>query len=226
MKKRLPGSPRSASSGTTLPVLRDEQTKVDKVRFPELADLMAELHFSTSDGRIWLNDQRMLLVHAKALGSMRREMIELLGMEVARGLFTRMGYQAGAYDAQMARTGALQDLVERHVRGRAPDALPGRHRPVRTRAARIRCRAGTTLWRVRVDSPSRGRRACPLLPDRHRALVLDAGGLCVRLLQRVHGAPDPLSRSRVPVDGTAQLVASSACRSRRGAKRGRAICST
>ena len=37
------------------------------------------------------------------MGSLRREMIESLGMDVARGLFTRMGYQAGTYDAQMAR---------------------------------------------------------------------------------------------------------------------------
>ena len=47
-----------------------------------MADLMARLHFSTSDGRIWLDDQRMLLVHAKALGSLRREMIEALGVDV------------------------------------------------------------------------------------------------------------------------------------------------
>jgi hypothetical protein len=77
-------------------------TRVDSVRFPDLADLMARLHFSTSDGRIWLDDQRMLLVHAKALGSLRRELIETLGMDTARGLLTRMGYQAGANDAQMA----------------------------------------------------------------------------------------------------------------------------
>jgi two-component system, NtrC family, response regulator HydG len=76
---------------------------VDKVRFPDMADLMARLHFSTSDGRIWLDDQRMLLVHAKALGSLRREMIETLGAEVTRGFLTRMGYHAGACDAQMAR---------------------------------------------------------------------------------------------------------------------------
>ncbi|MDR3451202.1 MAG: sigma 54-interacting transcriptional regulator [Rhodoferax sp.] len=87
----------------SLPLLKDERAEIDSVRFPDLADLMAQLHFSTSDGRIWLNDQRMLLVHAKALGSMRREMIESLGIDVARRLFTRMGYQAGTYDAQMAR---------------------------------------------------------------------------------------------------------------------------
>jgi two-component system, NtrC family, response regulator HydG len=84
-----------------LPVAPDPV--VDKVRFPDMADLMARLHFSTSDGRIWMDDQRMLLVHATALGSLRREMIEALGVEVTRGLLTRMGYHAGACDAQMAR---------------------------------------------------------------------------------------------------------------------------
>ena len=85
-----------------LPVVPDDHL-VDRVRFPSLGDLMARLHFSTSDGRIWLDDQRMLLIHAKALGSLRREMIETLGLDVARGLMTRMGYHAGAHDAQMAR---------------------------------------------------------------------------------------------------------------------------
>jgi two-component system, NtrC family, response regulator HydG len=76
---------------------------IDKLRFPDLADLMSRLRFSTRDGRIWLDDQRMLLIHARALGMLRREMIEALGSDVARGLLTRMGYQAGVQDAQMAR---------------------------------------------------------------------------------------------------------------------------
>jgi two-component system, NtrC family, response regulator HydG len=84
-------------------VLKGGRAEIDNVRLPDLGDLMSRLHFSTRDGRIWLDDQRMLLVHAKALGSLRREMIDAFGMEVTRGLFTRMGYQAGTYDAQMAR---------------------------------------------------------------------------------------------------------------------------
>jgi two-component system, NtrC family, response regulator HydG len=99
MKKSSTGSPNHPSQ----PLIRVDQADVDKVRFPDLTDLMARLHFSTSDGRIWLDEQRMLLIHAKALGSLRREMIESLGMDVTRRLFTRMGYQAGTYDAQMAR---------------------------------------------------------------------------------------------------------------------------
>ena len=45
----------------------------------------------------------MLLIHAKALGELRRELIESLGFDAARGFMTRMGYHAGAQDARMAR---------------------------------------------------------------------------------------------------------------------------
>jgi two-component system, NtrC family, response regulator HydG len=99
MKKPGTDSPKDRGQ----PLIRADRADIDKVRFPDLTDLMARLHFSTSDGRIWLDEHRMLLLHAKALGSMRREMIESLGTDVARRLLTRMGYQAGTYDAQMAR---------------------------------------------------------------------------------------------------------------------------
>jgi two-component system, NtrC family, response regulator HydG len=101
-----------ASGNSIQPLIRTDRAEIDKVRFPDLADLMSRLHFSTSDGRIWLDDQRMLLVHAKALGSLRREMIETLGLDVTRGLLTRMGYQAGTYDAQMARKVRSKDSLK------------------------------------------------------------------------------------------------------------------
>ena len=93
----------STAARDRVPVVDPAKVEHDKVRFPDLADLLARLRFSTSDGRIWLDDQRMLLIHAKSLGALRREMIEVLGMDVARGFFTRMGYRAGVHDAQMAR---------------------------------------------------------------------------------------------------------------------------
>src|SRR5204863_8391140 len=96
----------------TLPVLRPDQVDVDRVRFPDMTDLMGRLRFSTSDGRIMLDDQRMLLVHAKALGSLRREMIDVLGMDTARGFLTRMGYHAGSRDAQMARKVRSKDSLK------------------------------------------------------------------------------------------------------------------
>ncbi len=93
---------RAASEGR-LQLMPSANTRIDEERFPDLADLLARLHFSTSDGRIWLDDQRMLLMHASALGNLRKEMIEILGMDVARGFMTRMGYHAGVRDALMAR---------------------------------------------------------------------------------------------------------------------------
>ncbi|KXV04288.1 Fis family transcriptional regulator [Caballeronia megalochromosomata] len=76
---------------------------VDSLRYPDIADLMSRLHFSPGDGRIWLDEQRMLLVHTGAMGTMRRELIESLGIDAARGLLTRMGYNSGARDAELAR---------------------------------------------------------------------------------------------------------------------------
>ncbi len=84
-------------------VFKSTNAEVDKVRFPNLLDLMGRLHFSTRDGRIWLDDQRMLLIHAKALGALRKELIDHVGTEAARGFMTRMGYCAGVCDAQLAR---------------------------------------------------------------------------------------------------------------------------
>lgn len=70
---------------------------------PNLADISECLYFSPGDGRIWLQDQRVVLLHAEALGSMRREMVDSLGIKQARGLFTRAGYVSGARDAQLVR---------------------------------------------------------------------------------------------------------------------------
>nr|WP_240648111.1 sigma-54-dependent Fis family transcriptional regulator [Pararobbsia silviterrae] len=64
---------------------------------------MSRLHFVPEEGRIWLDDQRMVLTHTGAIGAMRRELIESLGLEAARGLLTRMGYNSGARDAELAR---------------------------------------------------------------------------------------------------------------------------
>ena len=70
---------------------------------PTIADISECLFFSPGDGRIWLQDQRMLLMHTEALGSLRRELVDSLGQDKARGLFTRAGYVSGARDAQLVR---------------------------------------------------------------------------------------------------------------------------
>ncbi len=58
---------------------------------PSVADISECLFFSPGDGRIWLQDQRMVLLHPEALGSLRRETIDTLGQERARGLLRGAG---------------------------------------------------------------------------------------------------------------------------------------
>ncbi|MBB5373366.1 sigma-54-dependent Fis family transcriptional regulator [Acidocella aromatica] len=70
---------------------------------PDMHDLARRLRFAPQQGRIWLDDQRMMLMHISSLGSLRQELIESLGKETARGLITRIGYQAGTNDAAMTR---------------------------------------------------------------------------------------------------------------------------
>ena len=72
-------------------------------RFPDVLEIASKLHFAPSDGEIWLGQQRMLLLHSAAVASLRRELIETVGSEKARGLLSRMGYQSGARDADMVR---------------------------------------------------------------------------------------------------------------------------
>jgi DNA-binding NtrC family response regulator len=67
-------------------------------------DLRACVHFCGETGQIWLHEHRMLLIHAEAQASLRKELINTLGMDRARGLLTRMGYESGLRDAELVRT--------------------------------------------------------------------------------------------------------------------------
>ena len=62
---------------------------------PTLADLAGALQFALGDGRIWLNDERMVLMQTSVLGDLRRAVIEALGMEAAASLFRKTGWQQG-----------------------------------------------------------------------------------------------------------------------------------
>ena len=90
-----------ASRTTGALMRRGEPSPLDAVESPRLEDIAECLFFSPGDGRIWLNDQRMVLMHSSSLGNLRRELIDSLGIERARGLLTRAGYESGARDAQL-----------------------------------------------------------------------------------------------------------------------------
>jgi len=69
---------------------------------PDFQDLSERLKFSPKDGRIWLDDIRMMMLHSGSMGALRSELIESLGINKARALLTRMGYVSGGQDAELA----------------------------------------------------------------------------------------------------------------------------
>lgn len=81
----------------------DISQKMANKAFPDLRELVERLHFSPTDGRIWMDDSRMFLLRTEAFGALRQELIESLGVESARGLLTRMGYLCGSKAAALAR---------------------------------------------------------------------------------------------------------------------------
>ena len=91
----------------------------------EADDLRSHVRFCAETGQIWLHENRMLLVHAEAQALLRKELIDTLGMDRARGLLTRMGYASGARDAELARKHAQStDDMEAFIdlTGREPGA--------------------------------------------------------------------------------------------------------
>ncbi|MFW1678116.1 sigma 54-interacting transcriptional regulator [Pontibacter sp. JAM-7] len=65
-------------------------------------DLIGQIQFAYRDGKIWLDEQRMLLIHATVMGSLRKELITTMGIERARGFLMRFGYHSGMKDAELA----------------------------------------------------------------------------------------------------------------------------
>lgn len=61
-----------------------------------------KLRFETDDGQIWLNESRMLMLHAKALAEFRKGIFENLDKKTAQGILVRIGYVSGQLDADLA----------------------------------------------------------------------------------------------------------------------------
>lgn len=70
---------------------------------PDNQDLISRLRFASAEGRIWLEEQRLLLVHAAVMGELTKELIDTLGTERACGFLLRFGYHSGLRDAELAR---------------------------------------------------------------------------------------------------------------------------
>jgi DNA-binding NtrC family response regulator len=108
--------------------------KLRSVTSADSDDLRARVHFCAETGQIWLHEHRMLLVHAEAQASLRKELIDTLGMDRAQGLFMRMGYASGARDAELARIRAQDSSdVEAFMTGPQLHTLEGIVRVTRIR---------------------------------------------------------------------------------------------
>jgi DNA-binding NtrC family response regulator len=68
-------------------------------------DIHELLHFLPEGGTITFAGERVLLLDAVALGLLRRELIETLGLTAARAVLTRFGYAHGWRVAEMLRKG-------------------------------------------------------------------------------------------------------------------------
>jgi len=66
-------------------------------------NLSQQIKFQNRDGKIWFDEQRVLLLQLAALAIFRKEQIETLGLERAKGFFMRLGYSLGQKDALLAK---------------------------------------------------------------------------------------------------------------------------
>src|ERR671910_3411404 len=72
---------------------------------PERRDLhLAELlDFRPDQGIIRLHEQRVVILSAAAMGLLRKELVDTLGLETARRLLLRFGFADGYHDAVSLR---------------------------------------------------------------------------------------------------------------------------
>lgn len=123
---------------------------------PGIAEVASRLRFSFQTGQIWLDEERMVLMHSSALSALRKELIDSLGVERARGILTRVGYAAGLRDAEIVRSSyqGLSDLELLH-KGPLLHALEGIVK-VELQAVEIDIKGGLyyidALWRNSIEN--------------------------------------------------------------------------
>ena len=51
------------------------------IRYPQDRDLRSLVRFCADKGMIWLDEHRMILMHAAAMSALRKELIDSLGID-------------------------------------------------------------------------------------------------------------------------------------------------
>ena len=62
-----------------------------QLNYTDFKDLTEQIHFHSSEGKIWFGEQRMLLMNLTSLAAFRREIVNSMGIERAKGFFLRLG---------------------------------------------------------------------------------------------------------------------------------------
>ncbi len=107
------------------------------------------LDFRTGQGVIRLHDQRLVLLSAVAMGMLRKELIDSLGLTGARRLFLRFGYADGHHDAMSLRTRwQWADPLDGLRAGMELQRLEG---TVRTRSVRLERDAATGQFEQELE---------------------------------------------------------------------------
>lgn len=101
MKKRI--SLTEASRRAPRITARGDSRLLEEGAPPTLADLASALQFALGDGRIWLNDERMVMMQTHVLGHLRKQLIEQMGIEAAQQVFYRTGWVQGEKYADLVQ---------------------------------------------------------------------------------------------------------------------------
>jgi two-component system, NtrC family, response regulator HydG len=81
--------------------------------FDDWAEAMKLLTFSPQDGRIWMNDRRMVMLDIASFGAMRAALIRAVGEESARKILMRIGFASGTRDADLLRERWPEEFSQR-----------------------------------------------------------------------------------------------------------------
>ncbi|MFY0676706.1 MAG: sigma-54-dependent Fis family transcriptional regulator [Neptuniibacter sp.] len=76
-------------------------TNETDLKLPDNSDLLSQISFEPDHGKVWLNEQRMILIHSAVMGLLRKELIDTLGVTRAKAFLMRFGYQSGWMDAEL-----------------------------------------------------------------------------------------------------------------------------
>lgn len=101
MKKRI--SLTEASRRAPRITARGDSRLLEEGAPPTLADLAGALQFALGDGRIWLNDERMIMMQTQVLGHLRKQLIDSVGIDAAQELFYNTGWMQGEKYADLVQ---------------------------------------------------------------------------------------------------------------------------